>query len=50
VVADSSKLGRRSLATVCSLDEVDVVLTDDGLAVEERGAYGSALRCVTVAR
>jgi hypothetical protein len=26
------------------------VLTDDGLAVEERDGYGSALRCVTVAR
>lgn len=46
VVADSSKLGRRSLATVCSLDEVDVVLTDEGLAPEDRAGYGSALRCI----
>lgn len=50
VVADSSKLGRRSLATVCPLDDVDVVITDDGLAVDDRAAYGPSLRCVPVAR
>ncbi|OII07266.1 DeoR family transcriptional regulator [Curtobacterium sp. MMLR14_014] len=46
VVADSSKLGRRSLATVCRLDEVDVVITDDGVAETDRAAYGDVLRCV----
>jgi DeoR family transcriptional regulator of aga operon len=48
VVADSSKLGRRSLATVCALDDVDVVITDEGLPAEHRAAYGPALRCVPV--
>ena len=50
VVADSSKFARRSLATVCALDAVDAVVTDDGLAPEARAAYGPTLRCVPVAR
>ncbi|MBF4612960.1 DeoR/GlpR family DNA-binding transcription regulator [Curtobacterium sp. VKM Ac-1376] len=50
VVADSSKFGRRSLATVCTLDDLDAVITDDGVPLEDRGAYGATLRCVPVAR
>jgi DeoR family transcriptional regulator of aga operon len=51
VVADSSKFGRRSLATVCTLDDVDAVITDDGVPPEDRAAYGvTTLRCVAVAR
>ncbi|MBT2409913.1 DeoR/GlpR transcriptional regulator [Streptomyces sp. ISL-12] len=46
VVADSSKLGRRSLAPVCELSAVSALFTDDGLPEEERAAYGAALRCV----
>lgn len=30
VLADSFKLGTRALAPVCALDEVDVIVTDDG--------------------
>lgn len=30
VLADSSKLGARALAPVCTLDDVDVLVTDDG--------------------
>jgi DeoR/GlpR family transcriptional regulator of sugar metabolism len=48
VVADSSKLGRRSLAPVCPLSEVSVLLTDDQLPVAQRDAYGPALRCVAI--
>jgi len=44
--ADSSKFGRRAFATVCQLSEADLILTDNGLAPEKRGDYGSKLRCV----
>jgi len=50
VVADSSKLGRRSLATVCALDDVDAVITDDGIPAEDRAVYGDVLRVVPVSR
>lgn len=46
VVADSSKLGRRSLAPVCGLSTVSALVTDDGLPEADRAAYGPALRCV----
>lgn len=46
VVADSSKLGKRSLATVCTLDDVDVILTDDRIEESAREGYGHALRVV----
>ena len=45
-VADSSKFGRRAFATVCRLSEATVLVTDDELPVEDRAAYGEALRCV----
>lgn len=46
VVADSSKLGRRSLAPVCALGDVWAVVSDDGVPDAERAAYGPALRCI----
>ena len=48
VLADSSKLGRRSLAPVCSLQDLFAVVTDDGLEEDERGQYGPRLQCVQV--
>lgn len=48
VVADSSKIGRRSLAPVCGLDAVHTIVTDSGVAPERRAAYGPALHCVDV--
>jgi DeoR family transcriptional regulator of aga operon len=45
-VADSTKFGRRSFATVCQLSQADLILTDDGLAIESRAAFGTKLRCV----
>lgn len=50
VLADSSKFGRRSLARVAGLDEVHLVLTDEGLAPELRARYvGVTIRCVGTA-
>ncbi len=43
VMADSSKIGTRALASVCSVDDVDVVVTDDAVSqgdlnwLKERG-------------
>ncbi|MFD7710533.1 DeoR/GlpR family DNA-binding transcription regulator [Streptomyces sp. NPDC059785] len=48
IVADSSKLGRRSLAPVCDLNAVSALITDDELPTDQRAAYGPNLRCVTV--
>ncbi|XVQ09623.1 DeoR/GlpR family DNA-binding transcription regulator [Spirillospora sp. CA-255316] len=49
VVADSSKFGRRALASVCPLTDITMILTDDALPADARDAYGSRLRCVPVA-
>lgn len=49
LVADSSKFGRRALASVCRLEELSLLLTDDGLAEADRAAYGPGLRCVQTA-
>lgn len=38
VVADSSKMGRRALVRAANLDEVDLVITDDGF-VDDAGEY-----------
>jgi DeoR/GlpR family transcriptional regulator of sugar metabolism len=46
VVADSSKFAHRALAQVCGLDEVDLILTDDGLAPDIRHLFGDRLECV----
>lgn len=38
VLADSTKLGVRALAPVCALDEIDVLVTDDGAELSELDA------------
>jgi DeoR family transcriptional regulator of aga operon len=35
VVADSSKVGRRTFARICGLDEIGVLVTDAGIAPGE---------------
>lgn len=46
VVADSTKFGRRTLAKIAALDEVDEILTDDGLPEDVAAGYGDRLhRC-----
>lgn len=43
ILTDSSKFGRRGFSKVCNLDEVDIIITDDGIpapiakAIEELG-------------
>lgn len=44
VVADSSKFGTRSLATVCALADLDAIVSDATLPEDARSAYGPALR------
>jgi DeoR family transcriptional regulator, aga operon transcriptional repressor len=46
VVADSSKFEHRALAPVCALDDVGLILTDEGLDRERRELYGERLSCV----
>ncbi len=43
LITDSSKFGRRALASVARLEEFDAVITDDGLDAAARAAYGSNL-------
>lgn len=43
LVADHSKFGQRALAKVATLDDVDVIVTDSGLAADRRDAYGDTL-------
>jgi DeoR/GlpR family transcriptional regulator of sugar metabolism len=50
VVADSSKFEHRALAPVCGLEEIDRILTDDGLGEEIRQLYGDRLQCVPIDR
>jgi DeoR/GlpR family transcriptional regulator of sugar metabolism len=50
VVADHSKFGIRALATVAGLDELDRVVTDDGLTPAQRAAYGRRLVCTAIDR
>jgi DeoR family transcriptional regulator, fructose operon transcriptional repressor len=42
VVADSSKFGRKSLTLVAPLSDIDVVVSDDGLAAEWRTRIAAA--------
>lgn len=49
LLADSSKFGRRALATVVSIDAFDFVITDAGLPAELRRPYEDRLVCVPVA-
>jgi DeoR/GlpR family transcriptional regulator of sugar metabolism len=46
LVADSSKFGRRALATVVAIDAFETIVTDGGLPPPERAAYGTRLVCV----
>ena len=39
VVADSSKMGQISPAVVCPIDEIDRIITDDGISDEAREAF-----------
>lgn len=36
LLADSGKFGQQALARLCGLDEIDVVVTDDGISTEQR--------------
>ncbi len=51
VLADSTKFGRTSLARLCGLDEIDVLVVDDAITDEWR-AYveGAGVRLVTADR
>ena len=40
VVADSTKLGRRAFATICRIDAVDMLITDDEAAPETVDRFG----------
>jgi DeoR/GlpR family transcriptional regulator of sugar metabolism len=46
VVADSSKFEHQALATVAALDDVDLIITDDGLDPAIRELYGDRVRVV----
>jgi len=48
LLADSSKFGRKALATVVSIDAFDCIVTDAGLPSRARAGYGSRLVCVPV--
>jgi DeoR/GlpR family transcriptional regulator of sugar metabolism len=43
LLADSSKFGRRALATVVGIDAFDHVITDTGLPAELANRYGNGL-------
>lgn len=49
LLADSSKFGRRALATVVGIDAFDHIVTDDGLPAHERAEFGPTLVCVGAA-
>jgi DeoR/GlpR family transcriptional regulator of sugar metabolism len=42
VVADSSKVGRRAFARICSPAEIDVLVTDTGLGEETIASFADA--------
>jgi DeoR family transcriptional regulator, aga operon transcriptional repressor len=42
VVADSSKIGRRAFARICTVSEVDVLVTDTGLAEADKARFTDA--------
>ncbi|CCM80152.1 MULTISPECIES: DeoR/GlpR family DNA-binding transcription regulator [Rhizobium] len=46
LVADSSKLGKRSLARVCGIDELSQIITDSRIDAEQRKAFGKKLQIV----
>lgn len=49
VVADSSKFGHRALAKVAMIDEVDMIVTDSGIAPDQAKSYGETLVQASVA-
>lgn len=42
VVADSSKIGRRAFARICTASEIDILVTDTGLADEDAARFTEA--------
>ena len=42
LLVDSGKFGQQALAKLCGLEEVDVVVTDQGVSKEHRDAIGAA--------
>lgn len=48
-VADSSKLGVTGLVSVCPVDQVDMLITDDGISTELVNAFESAGVSVVIA-
>lgn len=48
LLADSTKFGRRALATVTGVDAFDRIVTDVGLRPGDRARYGHRLVCVPV--
>ena len=38
VLADSSKIGKRSLAFICPVSQVDYLVTDSGISIEQKNA------------
>jgi DeoR family transcriptional regulator of aga operon len=50
VVVDSSKFGQHALVRVAAIDEVDRIVTDDGLAEEAAARYGDKLLLAPVQR
>ncbi|MFD1538008.1 DeoR/GlpR family DNA-binding transcription regulator [Nonomuraea guangzhouensis] len=48
VIAASPSFGKRALMAVCGLDAISLLITDDGIADDERALYGSQLRTVSL--
>jgi DeoR family transcriptional regulator of aga operon len=42
VVADSSKVGRVSPAVVCPANDIDLLITDNGISEEAKRAFAAA--------
>ena len=45
LLADSSKFGQQALSQLCRLDEIDVVVSDAGVAAEHREQLIRAAGC-----
>jgi len=50
LVADSSKIGKRSFCVLCSLDKVDMLITDEGITRKQREVIQAAGVEVLVAK
>jgi DeoR family transcriptional regulator, aga operon transcriptional repressor len=46
VISVHASFGRRALAQVCSLDLIDVLITDDGIDPSERSRYSTKLKVI----